>query len=452
MAAATPTTSTRRPYVALTPNQADFAFEQTVLSTQSESQLAFDNGQGDWVATGGVAGPAKGRWRWRALEDFWSRYEGLLLITASQATFSFVNVAVKMLQHLDEEPVSTLQLIVVRMAITYICSVVYMLVRKTPNPWIGPEGVRGLLVFRGLTGFVGLNGTYFSLQYLSLSNATVLGFLVPMCTAFAGSIFLKETFTRREAIAGLCSLFGVVLIARPQFIFGAHGDPSSEDDQHRILAIGIALLGVAGSTGAMTSIRAIGSRAHPMHLLAFFSLQSVFGASAVMAILHTPIVVPTRLAWLSLLGVIGVFGFLAQILLTMGFQREEAGRGAMAFYTQIIFASILERIFFKDTKPSMLSFLGTSIIIVSAVYVAVIKRRNAQSSGQLTATVAGTEQELEEGLLPLSPIVVKQSSSSRRLDTVEEVDSDLESEEDDGYLGSAASTEVVRLLPEADRP
>jgi hypothetical protein len=34
---------------------------------------------------------------------------------------------------------------------------------------------------------------------------------------------------------------------------------------------------------------------------------------------------------------IGIFGFFAQILLTMGLQRETAGRGTMAVYTQVRF-------------------------------------------------------------------------------------------------------------------
>jgi drug/metabolite transporter (DMT)-like permease len=54
-----------------------------------------------------------------------------------------------------------------------------------------------------------------------------------------------------------------------------------------------------------------------------------------MAILREPVVIPTRLAWLGLLVVIGVLGFVAQILLTMGFQRETAGRASMALYTQV---------------------------------------------------------------------------------------------------------------------
>lgn len=50
--------------------------------------------------------------------------------------------------------------------------------------------------------FFGLFGIYFSLQYLSLSDATVLTFLSPMTTALAGYMFLGESFSRREALAG----------------------------------------------------------------------------------------------------------------------------------------------------------------------------------------------------------------------------------------------------------
>jgi drug/metabolite transporter (DMT)-like permease len=84
--------------------------------------------------------------------------------------------------------------------------------------------------------FLGLFGMYFSLQYLSLSDAVVLTFLSPFCTGVAGSIFLGESFTLKAAAASrenwfyqgrlsitfssVFSLSGVVLIARPAFLFG----------------------------------------------------------------------------------------------------------------------------------------------------------------------------------------------------------------------------------------
>ncbi|KAF8910284.1 hypothetical protein CPB85DRAFT_693294 [Mucidula mucida] len=287
--------------------------------------------------------PSRVRAWWTGAQGFSREHAGLLFITAAQAFFSLVNVAVKTLNGIDP-PVDTLQLIVVRMAITYIFSVAYMLMRGVNDPWIGPKGVRLLLWFRGFSGFFGLFGIYFSLKYLSLSDATVLTFLAPFCTGIAGAVFLKERYTYREALAGLCSLLGVVLIARPAFLFGhlsstpdvspvEDGVPSPEDDvsvaiataEQRLIAVGVALVGVLGATGAYTTVRAIGMRAHALHSLASFSAQSVIVASIGMIIKRVPFILPTRVLWGLLLSEIGVFGFIAQLLLTMGLQRETAG-------------------------------------------------------------------------------------------------------------------------------
>jgi len=91
---------------------------------------------------------------------------------------------------------------------------------------------------------------------------------------------------------------------------------------------------------------------------------------------------------------IGLFGFVAQVLLTMGLQRETAGRGSMAIYLQIIFATIFERMFFHSS-PSFLSVLGTLIIVGSAIYIAVVKN---PASGNHTTDIS-VDAALEEGLL-----------------------------------------------------
>jgi drug/metabolite transporter (DMT)-like permease len=79
---------------------------------------------------------------------------------------------------------------------------------------------------------------YFSLQHLSLSDATVLTFIAPILTGFSGAVFLKESLSIGEVLAGceylkptltvivihqmiVCSFLGVVLVSRPQFLFGS---------------------------------------------------------------------------------------------------------------------------------------------------------------------------------------------------------------------------------------
>jgi len=89
-----------------------------------------------------------------------------------------------------------------------------------------------------------------------------------------------------------------------------------------------------------------------------------------MIITETPVVIPTKGEWLMLLGLIGVLGFIAQVLLTMGLQRVAAGRGSMAIYTQVVFAALLELVFFH-VLPSLLSTIGTTMILGSGLWVVV---------------------------------------------------------------------------------
>ena len=57
-------------------------------------------------------------------------------------------------------------------------------------------------IISSLFRFLGLFGIYYSLQYLTLANATVLTFLAPILTTFTGAYFLGETFYWRQVIAG----------------------------------------------------------------------------------------------------------------------------------------------------------------------------------------------------------------------------------------------------------
>jgi hypothetical protein len=49
----------------------------------------------------------------------------------------------------------------------------------------------------------------------------------------------------------------------------------------------------------------------------------------------TPLVFPHSLSGWFMIFIIGVFGLGAQVLVTMGLQREKAGRGSLAMYTQV---------------------------------------------------------------------------------------------------------------------
>jgi len=207
---------------------------------------------------------------------------------------------------------------------------------------------------------------------------------------FSGAVFLKEHLSIGEVLAGLCSFFGVVLISRPQFLFGSSQeflDPSKGQldvtPANRMLSVIAALIGVLGATGTYTVLRAIGKRAHVLHSLTFFSSQSVLVSTLGMILFRIPPVVPTRILWVVMLFLISVLGLIAQILLTMGLQLETAGRGTLAVYTSVIFAVIFEFAVFHTT-PSALSITGALVIISSSIYTSLTKRKTA------TKTVSAT--------------------------------------------------------------
>ncbi|KAF8881634.1 hypothetical protein BD779DRAFT_1675384 [Infundibulicybe gibba] len=365
--------STRNAYAMLPLDSPTVDYPPASLPTRSQSP--------------GVTVITKTKWgsaKFSRIQEIIESNTGLLLITASQAFASLANVAVKKLHSIDpQRPRRKLS-------------------AGVPDPFLGPKGVRILLACRGSSAFLGLFGVYYSLQYLSLSDATVLMFLAPLCTAIAGSLLLNEKFSAREALAGMFSLFGVILIARPAFIFGVSLSQGralmsvveKSTSSQRLGAVGVALVGVLGAAGAHISVRAIGKRAHPLHSLTSFSMHSTIVSAAYMIATKSPFVTPTHLDWLGLLTLIGIFGLIAQVLLIMGLQRETASRGTLAIYTQVIFATILERIFFKSI-PSALSVCGTLIILTSALYVILMKKKDSNA----VALNQPDEQVLGEGLL-----------------------------------------------------
>jgi len=268
------------------------------------------------------------------------------------------------------------------MSITAVASYLYMWYAKVPAP-LGTRPVLGLLILRAVSGFMGVYGLYYSVQYLPLSEATVITFLVPIMTCYACSLLIPgETFSRRQQVAGIISLVGVVLIARP---FGNRNRDETDgvDSYHHVLATVVAFVGVIGATGAYTSIRMIGRRAHPLVSVTYFSsVTTIISFTAMAAVPGVPFRLPsTPTEWILLTG-LGVCGFLLQFLLTAGLSyvppadvSDKSGQGSRAtsmVYTQMLFALFYDKVVWGSTL-SLVSWAGSALILACTVSVAVMQ-------------------------------------------------------------------------------
>jgi drug/metabolite transporter (DMT)-like permease len=221
-----------------------------------------------------------------------------------------------------------------------------------------------------------------SVHYLPLAEATVFRFLVPIVTAWACSVFLGQTFTRKELIAGLVALIGVIIIAHPPWLFGKVNDelrpkkPSGIDKvtpAQRFIAIVVSILGVAGASGAYTTIRVIGDRAHALMSVNYFALLATIGSTvALLAIPGIGFQNPQSAREWILLIAMGVLGFILQFLLTAGLQLDKSSKATSMLYVQIIFALAFDWGIW-GVIPGTWSMFGGAIVICSTLWSALQK-------------------------------------------------------------------------------
>jgi drug/metabolite transporter (DMT)-like permease len=222
---------------------------------------------------------------------------------------------------------------------------------------VASRGTRPLmLMLRGLFGFTSLSCLYYAVVHLPLADATVLQYTNPVWTALLAAWLLDERMRPAEVVLVLGSLLGVVVMARPSFIFGA-GTARLD-----LVAVGVALVGSTMSASAYVTVRKLSRTEHPLTIVYYFTLVTVPAAipGTVARALW-----PTPWEWLLLLGV-GITAQFGQVYLTRGLQLEPAGRATAAGYMQVVFAAALGAIFFHEL-PDAWVLAGAGIILGSTL-------------------------------------------------------------------------------------
>lgn len=335
------------------------------------------------------------------LNSFWERNKPSILVALSQLFGALMNLSARFLE-LEGEGMHPVQVLLLRQSLTAICCLAYMWWVKMPDSPFGKREIRWLLVTRGCTGFFGIFGMWYSMMYLPLADATVITFLAPGIAGFVCYFLLREPFTRIERLATVVALLGVVLIARPTALFSRPpsdgqepSSPTSEPPeqgglpgadhqttaQERLVAVGVALLGVLGAAGAFTTLRTIGRRAHPLISVNFFGLTCTviclltLGLAPALDIGQPALrwITPTSVKqWLLLLA-LGALGFIMQYLLTAGLAADKSNRANAMVYTHMLFAVAFDRWVFGH-RMGLMSFMGCALILGSAVGVVFTKK------------------------------------------------------------------------------
>lgn len=228
----------------------------------------------------------------------------------------------------------------------------YTLLRRLDIPVLGTR--RSLLVLRGVLGYGAISCFYYAIVHLPLADATVLQYTNPAFAAVFAIFVLGETMRLREIACVVLSLAGVLLVARPTFLFGAGAglDP---------LAVTIGLAGAVLSAAAYVLVRMLGGEHHLVVILYFSALSVIASVPATAA---NP-VMPGPVEWLLLTGIGGVT-HLGQVFMTRGLHLERAGRATATGLVQIVFAAVWGALVFAQF-PDAWGVAGGTLVVLGVL-------------------------------------------------------------------------------------
>ncbi|CAM9320871.1 unnamed protein product [Discosporangium mesarthrocarpum] len=265
---------------------------------------------------------------------------------------------------------STILIIFHRSWIQIVLSFVSMVSqRKTP---LGPRSLWKPLAVVGLLGALAKWTSSFSIQILPLGDGVTLQFLDAVFAGMFGATFLGEPWTVVSMMgAGVC-IVGVLTIARPNWLFG-HTDREGVDDDEKsstgvyVLAVLIGLTGAAFLGALHVMVRFIGDRVAGLTVVLWISMASVIISVPGLKLSRNSWDLLTWVGWtdFGLLMACGATGFLGQLFVTMGLQREKVVIATLATNTEVVFAYLFELILHESVNPW--SILGTILILGNTV-------------------------------------------------------------------------------------
>lgn len=281
---------------------------------------------------------------------------GLVYMLGSAFAFSVMSLLVKVAgQRLPSQ-----EIVFVRALISLVLS--WGLLRHSGVSVWGNQP--GLLVLRGVIGFLALSCVYYSMTHNPLSEATVIQYLHPALTVALAAYWLGESVPRRLVFAGPLSLLGLVLVAQPAVLFGSVAaalDP---------VAVGAAVAGAVLTAAAYVLVRQLAATEHPLVIVFYFPLVTLPASGL---FLSQGFVWPQGWDWLVLAGV-GLATQAGQVWLTRGLQLEPAGKATAISYFQVVFATVWGLLCFGDL-PGAIAIVGGLLLVGSTLVIALEAER-----------------------------------------------------------------------------
>ncbi|XP_050160277.1 uncharacterized protein LOC126633750 [Malus sylvestris] len=218
---------------------------------------------------------------------------------------------------------------------TLILVLSFVWLRKCEQPVSGLATVKNLLISRALTGYISLMCFIYCIQRLPLSQAIVLSFTTPIMASVVARIILHEKYKIADVGGLACSFFGVLFIYRQMLTTQDKngGKNTSVRGSSYIFAVLAGLL--SSITGGISyCLTKAGSKASDQPLLTVFSFGLLASPASGVCLFAVEESVFPNLYSFSVMLVLGVLAFFAEVFLARGLQLEKTGKVANVIYME----------------------------------------------------------------------------------------------------------------------
>lgn len=247
-------------------------------------------------------------------------------------------------------------------------------------PQLKTRNLFGHLI-RGFSGTGGMYFNYIALVYISLADATAIGYAAPLFTVILAALLLKETVRFSRWLAVIVGFSGILVMLSAHLseggsLFSGHGVDLSAG-----LGIILALLAALCTAVSSVQIRFLNGIERPGAIVFYFSLMTMLiGMTTVLF----GWAVPDRTQLLLLAGC-GFFGGMAQILITLSLRYADASLLAPFDYTTLVWSMLIGYLFL-NSLPTPSTLTGAVIVATAGLFTVWSEQRQRKLSVIRTVT------------------------------------------------------------------
>lgn len=270
----------------------------------------------------------------------------IFFMLAASLCFTVMNMITLSVNHLP-----AFELVFFRSIGTVVCAMFVIIKQGIPILGNNPK----ILIIRALIGMTSMVLYFKAIQIMPVGTAAALRYLSPFFAAALAMIFLGERVKKLQWLFLSAAFAGVILL-------------KGFDSRLSVIGLLIIMTSAFFSGTVYVIIRKIGNSEHPVVIVNYFLTISMI-ISGIICLFNWQ--QPVGKEWFVLLSM-GLFGYVAQVLMTKAMQAAETNLIVPFKYAEVIFTILFARIIFGE-QQSWVALLGILVIVVALIGNVVVK-------------------------------------------------------------------------------